>query len=358
MAKKVIGYTKLVWTCPRCSTRNPGPNEFCNGCGGPQPEDVRFEQPGEGELIKDASELARAKAGPDKHCPYCGARNRGDARFCGSCGGDLAEGKMRQAGRVVGAFQEASGATQSCPACGTLNSLTALRCTNCGTALPAQPAADTPTAAPPVARRLSAPLLGGVVALGCVVVLGLGFLLTRQEQRTATVEQVHWERSIAIEDFLPVEHTDWEEDLPAEARNQSCELSYFDEQEEPAPIATEVCGTPYTIDEGSGYGQVVQDCSYRVYRMRCRYTVEEWTMTRTVEAEGDDLTPSWPETVLAGGEREGKRAESYRVTFAADADRFGYTPESASEFGLFTIGSRWNLTLNGLQGIVALEPAP
>ncbi len=359
MAKKVLGYTKLVWTCPRCATRNPGPHEFCNGCGGPQPENVRFEQPAEGELITDADELARAAAGPDKHCPFCGARNRGDARFCGACGGDLAEGKVRETGQVVGAFRAASEATRPCPACGTPNRLTVLRCTNCGTALPGEPASDKQApGAPSPARRLPAPLLGGAVALGCVVVLALGFLLTRREQQIATVEQTHWERSIAVEAFLPVEHTDWEDDLPPEARDQTCELAYFVEQGEPAPIATEVCGTPYTIDEGSGFGQVVQDCSYRVYQMRCRYTLEEWTVARTAMSEGDDLSPAWPQPGLAEGEREGERAESYRVTFAAGDDRFSYAPGSASEFGLFAFGSRWTLTLNGLRGIVAVEPAP
>ena len=174
MAKKLIGYVKLLWTCPRCATRNPGPNKFCNGCGAPQPEDVQFEQPAEAELIRDAEELKKAKAGPDIHCPYCGARNPAGVKFCGACGGNLAEGKARASGRVVGAYRAPSGATRPCPACGTANPLTSVKCSNCGSALPA---AEVPSPAPPARGPTSrTPLLvGGVVAALClvgVVVLG------------------------------------------------------------------------------------------------------------------------------------------------------------------------------------------
>src|SRR3970282_1704799 len=103
MAKKRVGYVKLIWTCPRCQTRNPGPSKFCNGGGTPQREKSQFEQPADAELIKEADELARAKAGADIHCPYCGGRNSAGVKFCGACGGALTQGKARPTGRVVGA---------------------------------------------------------------------------------------------------------------------------------------------------------------------------------------------------------------------------------------------------------------
>ncbi len=265
MAKKSIGYVKLIWTCPRCATRNPGPNKFCNGCGAPQPEDVQFEQPAEAELIKDSAELARAKAGPDIHCPYCGARNPAGVKFCGACGGDLTQGKARQTGRVVGAYRAPSGATRPCPACGTPNPLTSLKCSNCGSALPA---AETPSPAA-TARAPSAKtplLIGGVAALCLVAVAVLGFLFFQRDEQSGIVESVAWERTIEIERYGPVEHQDWEDEVPAAASALSCEIEYRMTQDDPAPVATEVCGTPYTVDEGSGFGEVVQDCTYRGLR--------------------------------------------------------------------------------------------
>jgi hypothetical protein len=359
MTKKKIGYVKLIWTCPRCGTRNPGPNKFCNGCGAPQPEDVQFEQPAEAELIKDSGELARAKAGPDVHCPYCGGRNPAGVKFCGACGGDLTQAKARQTGRVVGAYRAPSGATRPCPACGTANPLTSLKCSNCGSALPSTEAAS-PTAPAP-ARSSNTPLLIGGVAAGlCLLAAGILLALSLQrDERSAVVEAVAWERTVAIEQFGPVQHEDWEDDVPSGASALSCELAYRTTQPDPAPVATEVCGTPYTVDEGSGFGEVVQDCSYRVYEPRCTYTVDEWSVVDTRSASGSDLNAQWPEVVLAGDdERRGAEAETYDVTLRSDDDVYTYDPSTAAEFADFAVGSQWAVTINGLGAIVAIEPAP
>jgi len=106
MVKKTLGYVELEWRCPRCGSRNPGPEKTCNGCGAPQPEDVEFEQPAEEELVTEESEIERAKAGPDVHCAYCGARNPADAEICTQCGADLTEASARVSGRVVGAHRD------------------------------------------------------------------------------------------------------------------------------------------------------------------------------------------------------------------------------------------------------------
>lgn len=362
MAKKTVGHVKLVWTCPRCATRNPGPNKFCNGCGGPQPEDVQFEQPPEAELIKDSAEIARAKAGPDIHCPFCSSRNPGGVKFCGACGGDLAEGQARTAGRVVGAHRAPSGATRACPACGTANPLTALNCSNCGSALPTEPAAPSSApkpATPSRVRRGPGIIFGGVAAAVCLIAAAAFlFLGQRRNEFQAEVERVRWERSIAIEALSPVEATSWRDDLPSEASDASCRLEYRETQDNPAPIATEVCGTPYTIDEGSGYGEVVQDCVYQVYDEFCTYTVLDWSVVETLTQDGEDPNPVWPRRALGSDEREGDRSETFTVTLVGADDTLTYSPDSEEAFSAFVPGSSWTVVVNGLGGIVRLEPAP
>jgi hypothetical protein len=358
MTKKRVGYVKLIWTCPRCDTRNPGPNKFCNGCGAPQPVDVQFEQPAEAELIKEADELALAKAGPDIHCPYCGGRNPAGVKFCGACGGDLTQGKARETGRVVGAYRAPSGATRPCPACGTANPLTSLKCSNCGSALPG---AEAPAgAAPPRAPVSRTPLiLGGVAAALCVIVAGVFLVLSLQrEERAAVVQAVAWERAIDVERYQAVQREGWQDQLPVDAAVISCELAYQGMDPNPAPVSTEVCGTPYTVDEGSGYGEVVQDCSYRVYEQLCTYRVNEWVVAETRRSSGDDLNPVWPEIQLAADdERRGAEHESYGVTLLSEGEQLTYAPPTASEFAAFLPGSEWMVTLNGLGAIVGVEAA-
>jgi hypothetical protein len=359
MTRKTVGYVELVWTCPRCSTKNPGPQKFCNGCGGPQPDNVQFEQAAQEKLLTDAGAISRAKTGPDIHCPYCSARNPAGVKFCGSCGGNLAEGLARQKGRVLGAFRSGPAPKVKCPACGTENIADASRCTNCGSPLPgtSREAASTPATAP--ARRLPVPLLA--VGGACLVLAALAafLLLGKRETVEAAVTSVHWERTIAVEAFRPVEHEAWRDEIPSQATPGACHDEVRNSQDSPAPNSVEVCGTPYTVDEGSGFGEVVQDCVYEVHDDMCNFTVNEWTTIDRLAVSGDALDPNWPSDAnLAVGERLGERGESYQVVLAADGKTYTYSPESETEFFSFAPASRWLLEVNALGGIVTIEPAP
>ncbi len=360
MAKKTIGYVHLEWSCPGCGTRNPGPQKFCNGCGAPQPEGVQFEQPAQEELVKDEAEIARAKAGPDVHCPYCNARNPGTAKFCGACGGDLAGAKAREAGRVVGAYRAGPAEAVVCPACGKANPASAQTCANCGASLvPAK--AEAPAAQP--AARAAGPRIGGlgVVIAGvllCVAAIVVVFLLTRPSQAlTGEVQSVQWTRAIAVEALGPVQYEGWLDEIPQDAEVGDCRTEYRQTQAEAAPNATEVCGTPYTVDTGGGYGEVVQDCVYDVYDEWCSFVQQEWTTVDTVTASGTDLSPYWPEVSLTAGEREGEGQESYQVVLWTEQGSYEYTPSDATEFSQFQIGSQWLLNVNSFGTLVSVEPA-
>lgn len=359
MVKKTVGYVRLVWTCPRCGTQNPGPQKFCNGCGAPQPEDIQFEQPAEEKLLTEAEEIAKAKAGPDVHCPYCGARNPGGAKFCGACSGDLAGAKKREAGRVLGAHRREPAQQVACLACGTLNAPDARACKACGTALPrAEPA---PPAVPASSQRRAVPTVGVVLGglLLCILAAAALYLLFgRSEEVVGQVEAVYWTRTIAVEALTSVEREAWRDEIPEGAQIDACDLEYRGEQSDPAPMATEVCGTPYTVDTGGGYAEVVQDCVYEVYDEWCTYTVQDWDIVDTVTASGEDLDPWWPSLDLTAGQRVGEQQEEYEVLFTADGETYIYNPEQGDQFAQFVLGSRWLLQVNSLGGIVSLEPSP
>jgi len=359
MAKKTLGYINLIWTCPRCSTQNPGPQKFCNGCGGPQPADVQFEQPAEAKLITDKAAIAQAKAGPDVHCPYCEARNPAGAKFCGGCGGDLAGAKGREAGKVLGAFRPGAAAPVNCPSCGTANPASATKCSNCGASLAGR-AAQTPAPPPPAAggRRLPiVPLVIGFVVLCAVAAVVLYLLTGRTRDLVGQVQSVSWTRSVAIEALGPVEHQAWRDEIPSGAQVGSCSMEYRFTQDQPAPNATEVCGTPYTIDTGTGAGQVIQDCVYEAYDEQCSYTAQEWTVVDTLEISGSDLYPTWPEIPTSPDSRQGETQEDYAVTFTTPDGAYTYEPGSETEFQRFEIGSSWTLQVNALGGVTAVDPA-
>jgi hypothetical protein len=199
-------------------------------------------------------------------------------------------------------------------------------------------------------------IIGAVVA--CVAIGGiLWVLFGRTEQTVGTVSILNWERSVPIEVLGELETEAWFDEVPADAEIQSCQESYRYTQSEPAPNAVEICGTPYTIDEGSGYGEVVQDCEYEIYDDLCSYTTIDWIVLDTVTVTGDDLFPFWPDVGLMSDQRIGEGQESYQVTFSSEDQTYNYTPEDESEFSEFVQDSRWILEVNAVGSIVSLEPA-
>lgn len=353
MAEKELGYVELEWECPSCGTRNPGSQRTCAQCGAPHPKDVEFVQAPQEEIITDAEKIAEAEAGPDIHCAYCGARNPATRQTCKQCGADLREGTARASGRVVGALRDQEAAPVICPACGASNPATALKCSQCGSPL-ARPPEEVPApAAQP--RGCSKWLLLIPLAILGLIALFI-FLSSRTSELVGQVTDVRWRRVIAVEALVPVTREGWRTAVPEGAEIGRCRQALHHIQDEPAPGAKEVCGTPYVIDTGSGYGKVVQDCQYEVYAEKCEYQVLEWRPVMPLVLEGHDFNPRWPEASLAANQRIGSRQEELFVIFIAEDREYTYRAASLEEFVRYIPGSRWVLQVNALGNVISVSP--
>ncbi len=360
MAKKTVGYVELEWTCTRCGTVNPGTQKTCSNCGAAMGDQEKFDLPAQQSLITNEDDLAKAAQGPDVHCPYCGTRNAAGVQVCTQCGGDLKDAQARQTGQVLGAYSSAPAQDIRCPSCGTPNPPGSTRCKNCGGSLaaseqakPAVPAASQPAVSKSRSRF-------GIIVIAIVVVLCLsGALLAllsmRTKEHTGVVQSVQWERSVEISEQRPVEHEDWKDEIPSGAEIGVCRQEYRTTQQESAPGAEEVCGTPYTVDQGSGVGQVVQDCEYRIYDDWCSYTQLDWVVVETPWLQGADLNPQWPVISLSQDQREGNRSEEYQVVFQSEDETYTYSVDSAGEFAQFTPGSQWVLVVNTFGSVTGVQ---
>lgn len=351
MTEKTLGYIELEWTCKRCGTVNPGTETTCANCGAAMADQDKFDLPAQQELISDPGKLAQAEKGPDVHCPYCGTRNPAAAAVCSQCGAELKDALARQKGQVIGAYSSQAAADILCPSCGTPNPAGTARCTNCAGSLAGERRPSVPAAMPASqgARRPNRTML--IVGAAMLAVLCLGavlfiFLGARTEAQPAVVQSVQWERSIAVVEQLPVEHQDWKDQIPAGAQTGTCQMEYRFTQPDPAPGAEEVCGTPYTVDQGSGIAKVVQDCEYRIYDDWCDYSQLEWVVVDTVTAQGSDLDPLWPALSLAAGQQEGERQEAYVIVFRSGGETYTHRISDPGDFFQFEPGSEWTLEVN------------
>jgi hypothetical protein len=167
---------------------------------------------------------------------------------------------------------------------------------------------------------------------------------------------VGWERSVAIEGLVPVEYQDWRDQIPSDAEILRCEQEIRSVESEPQPNSEEVCGTPYSVDTGSGYAEVVQDCEYHVYDETCTYSVIEWTTVDTMIVSGNDFAPIWPDPEISAEQRLGESTETYAVYFDTNKGDYTYTLSNFENFQQFQIGTQWSLEINALGGVVSVQP--
>ena len=409
MARKVIGYREMVWTCPACGTKNPGSERTCKSCGGAMPADLSFEQRTDGEILKDEKKMAEAGSGPDIYCAYCGNRNSAGAKVCSNCGADLSEGTARKSGQQYTVQQSAGEkkATILCPNCGTENPASNEKCSACGNSLLSSQNAVERT----IPQSASSSLENSGAASGnkktrgkngkcCLIFVVLAIILfalyafgsqgnmfggsngsglfdqptesifsdqdsntisdnTNSESDsplTATVTGHYWETSVEV--LGPVESTksDWLKNIPSDVETENCKekLSYTSDEE--VDGSKEVCGEPYSLDMGNGYEQIVQDCEYEVYEQYCDYVVTSIGVIDTKTASGSDMNPTVPNVDTRKGYTAGDQEATFSVTLR-DENGKNYTinPPTLSKFRSYTVGDVYEIKTNWFGRITSME---
>jgi len=362
--RKQLGYVELEWTCPRCQARNPGAVKSCATCGAPQPADVKFETPAQAEVVERGSEEAEAiasavAAGADIYCPFCGTRNKADATACVQCHAPLTDGKAREAGENLGAINTAPLPDILCNVCGAKNAGAAKICKQCGSPLRRRDDKQTPGAPAPLPK----PEGGGVAlwwfvggALLLIAVIGLfAWFGSRTESHRAVAQEARWVRTITVAGLVPVTRTAWQDQLPAGADVDSCQSVLRYTSDEPVAGSREVCGAPYAVDTGTGYGEVVQDCEYQVYDQQCRYQTLQWMPIDTLQSSGVGFTPQWPTVGITPDRRIADQREEYLCTVDVRGERYSFSLPP-DQYSLCQVGSNWNIAVNAFGSLVKAEP--
>ena len=213
-----------------------------------------------------------------------------------------------------------------------------------------------PAQKPPAARKTFPwMVIGAVIAFVALCAL-LYFIFIRTDEVRGTVQSVSWQLTIPIEFFGPVEYQDWEDQIPADGSILYCEDKYHHTQDQPADNSVEVCGTPYNVDTGSGFAEVVQDCEYEVYESFCEYTVDEWYVVDTAVSSGAGFNPQWPVPDLDDNQRLGDSPEEeYVIVFSTEGGSKRFVTSNFDLYKQAGIGTTWTLEVNQIDGVVSIE---
>lgn len=338
-------FVELEWVCPNCNGRNKGSKKTCENCGAPQPDHVKFQRAVDEKIITDEKTVEAAESGADIHCGFCGTRNPATAVTCSQCGGDLKEGKARQAGQVLQAAPTPPKAV-TCATCGAENPGSARVCKECGA--PLQSSHPVPMQTPIISagapkKKINGWMLGAIGALllvCCVAAIMLFAVPSKSVQGTVT--NLQWQTSVPVQEIQAVDYTNQSGNPPSDAYNTSCHTESKD-----------VCEDK-TVDQGNGFAEVVKDC-HTESTQYCDYTVKEWKTIQTYTLDGHDNYPVYEKPNLTSDQRAGSPAEILTVTFSVPNGQETYSPASVSEFQQFEIGSVWTLKMNAVGGVMSVE---
>jgi len=346
--KESKGFVELEWVCPNCNGRNKGSKKTCENCGAPQPDNVKFQRAADEKIVANEKSLEAAKAGADIHCGFCGTRNPGNAVTCSQCGGDLKEGKARQAGQVLQAAALAPKVV-TCANCGAENPGSARVCVKCGSPImqAMAPAVSRPASAQIPAAAPNKKVNGwifaaiGAVLLICCIAAVVMFAIPSKSVK-GTVIDLQWQTSVPVQEISAVNYSNERGSAPSDASNVSCHTE-----------DKEVCEEK-TVDQGNGYAEIVKEC-HTESQEYCSYTVDEWATIQTYTLDGNDNFPMYENPSLTSDQRLGTTAETLIVTFSVPNGEKNYTADSVSEFQQFEIGSTWTLKMNAMGGVMSVE---
>jgi len=382
------GTFEAQWTCSSCGrTGIPGRLKRCPSCGNPKDAGEQYEAPaGKVEYLTPEA-LKAMGVDPTQHlsdeeCSYCGAKLKPGTQKCPNCGAALGD---------VGYT------TRVCPSCGRESNDE--KCPNCGATTEeklvahrhAEPPKPQPAKQPPAWLRWLPPFLQKPqVLIPLLLILGLacfctisGIIASIPRTEIATVTDIAWERSIAIQEYQYNEHEDWTLPAGADLISQEERIASYNQVQ----VGTEQeCGYEESCTTESVYDHTEQTCYddgtcdehdvYRdeqsctdeyvcddvpvyedvpVYKTWYTYNIWEWVDVEPAVARGSDTDVYWPEVHLKDNQSEGARTESCTVTFTnAKGDTYPYRP-SCDELRNYPRGSKWKIERDSNE-VLKVEP--
>lgn len=330
------------WDCDYCSTKGiRGGITICPHCGKMRGKNTKFYTSPHSQYVPD-EEAQKINRNPDWVCPYCDQLNSDNDSTCRGCGAPRTADtlnyfeyqKKQQEKAMEATIEETSEAedtdifSRSSPILEDFSSHNSMK--------------DLFSY---VQSNFHFSLAIKVILSSILACLGIFalVLLFMPREKQLTVQELSWERSIAVERFQTVQENDWY--LPTNARllytreefhHYEQVIDHYDTKTREVSEEVLVGYEDYvsgTRDLGNGYFEEIissrpiyetqwhtetyQEPFYRndpVYQTKYYYEIDKWLYERSVRTSSNDQNPYWGEVNLGSDERESSRSSTYYMT--------------------------------------------
>lgn len=317
-----------LWDCPYCGNKGiKGREEICPQCSTRREGGIEFYR-NEINYVSDdtAKNISR---NPDWCCSYCGGLNPDTVNICGTCSAPR-DNQEKTYFEELKEEKEDQLEEQT-----IMNSYSNVQPIE--TKEPIQGVKQMKKGISQLFKGFAVfGILAAIVALLCFIFI--------PKEKTITIEDFSWERSIAIQEMNTYDEEGWS--LPSGARKTYSEeriksydkvIDYYETKTENVTKERIAYYEDYVSgykDLGNGYSEEIisQRPVYETYTEQVTtqipvykevpvyatyyfYEIDRWETIRTIDTQGYDQNPYWGEVTLRTDERKGSSSENYYIHF-------------------------------------------
>ena len=169
------------------------------------------------------------------------------------------------------------------------------------------------------------------ILVSAASVVGIGYVTYNAlpKDNMAQVIEVHWLTTTNLYEKVYKHHSGWNS-TPRGAHNVKCYSKHR--------------GKQYCFCKNDKYDGC-QVCP--AYDMFCEYDTYDWMLLESINTDGTDYHPIWPDVIVVGDDQKTESYIRFEVLFRTRNNEIEiYKPDNLYDFEKFIIGDVWKIKYN------------
>ena len=165
--------------------------------------------------------------------------------------------------------------------------------------------------------------------IAMVAMMSIGYVAYDKMPKgsVAQVIEIHWLTTTNVYEKVRKHHDKWYS-APAKAYNIKCEQKQQ---------GSDYCFCPPDRDY-----KLCQKCP--VFAAYCNYDIDEWVLLESINTDGTDYTPVWPDVITIGSNQKTTSEISFEVLLRTGLNEIEiYRPDNIVDYEKFIVGDVWKI---------------